>query len=225
MDVGPLYRGTRERITDLVRAEPDAGKKIVLATPEWTVKDVVGHLAGVCADILSGNIAGVATDPWTAAQVAARKDRPLDEVLDEWSTIAPQVEEMAHLFGEAGEQWIADVVTHEQDLRGTLGRPGARQGPAVDVAIAFMGRWFTRTLAGNDVTGLKVRVGENEWATDEGPAKATLIAAPFDFMRAVTGRRSRAQIRNLEWEGDPAPYLDAFEWGPFRPAAEDIIEN
>lgn len=225
MDIGALYRATRERITELVRNEPGVASTTVAATPEWTVKDVVGHLTGVCADILSGNIAGVASDPWTAAQVAARKSSSLDEILEEWSRIAPEVEEMAPLFGEAGEQWIADVVTHEQDLRGTLGKAGARDGPAVEVALDFMGRWFTRTAAANDVRGLKVAVGERRWETDGGPAKATLVAGPFDFMRAVTGRRSRAQIRSLSWEGDPEPYLDAFEWGPFRPAAEDIIES
>lgn len=225
MDVGSLYRGTRERITELVRAQPAAASTIVPATPEWTVKDVVAHLTGVCADILSGNIEGVASEPWTAAQVAARKDATLDAVLEEWTAIAPRVEEMASLFGEAGEQWIADVVTHEQDLRGALSKPGARDDPAVDVAIGFMGKWFTTTAAANGITGLKVTVDGREWTTDDGPPSATLVARPFDFMRAVTGRRSHAQIRALAWRGDPEPYLKAFEWGPFRPAAEDISES
>lgn len=225
MDVGSLYRGTRERIIELVRAEPEAAMTTVLATPAWTVKDVVGHLTGVCADILSGNIAGVTTEPWTAAQVEARKNATLDEIVEEWSTIGPQVEEMAHLFGEAGEQWVVDAVTHEQDLRGTLGKPGARDEPAVDLALGYTGRWFTTTVAAKGITGLKVVVEDRKWSTDDGPPSATLIAERFDFLRAVTGRRSVAQIRALDWRGDPEPYLKAFEWGPFRPAADDIIEN
>ena len=225
MDIGALYQGTRERITELVLEDPPSAATSVQATPEWTVKDVVGHLTGVCADILAGNIAGVATDPWTAAQVDARRDRQLDEVLDEWATVAPQVEAMAHLFGEAGEQWIADVVIHEHDVRGTLGKPGARHGPALDVAVDFVGRHLAATAASNGLSGLRITANDREWATDDGPAQATLVAEPFEFFRAAAGRRSLEQIRRLDWRGDPDPYLEAFEWGPFRPAAHDIVEE
>ena len=195
------------------------------ATPEWTVKDIVSHLAGTCSDILAGNIEGVATDPWTAAQVRARRDTGLDEVLEEWATAAPQVEAMASMFpADIGRQWIADVVTHEHDIRGALDEPGARAGTAMDVAIDFMGRHFTGAAAALGLTGLRVRVNGNEWASDEGSEKIVLTADPFEFARAVAGRRSLAQIRQMDWSDDPEPYLKAFEWGPFRPAGADITE-
>lgn len=53
--------------------------------PEWRVRDVLAHLAGATADIASGNLADVASDEWTGAQVDARRDVPIDEVLDEWA--------------------------------------------------------------------------------------------------------------------------------------------
>ncbi len=225
MDVGPIYRETRERIADLVRAHAEATSTRVPATPEWTVKDVVGHLSGVCADILAGNLDDVATEPWTAAQVEARKHLALDEILDEWASLGSQVEAITSLFPEEpARQWIADVVTHEHDIRGALEEPGAREGIAMDVAVDFLGRHFVGAASARGLTGLCVQVDGREWATVEGPPLVTLRAAPFEFARATTGRRSLEQLRRLDWSGDPEPYLDAFVWGPFRPAQSDVVE-
>ena len=47
---------------------------------EWTVKDVVAHLCGACEDILAGRLEGVATDPWTEAQVARFEGADLEVV-------------------------------------------------------------------------------------------------------------------------------------------------
>ena len=223
--MGAVYRDARLRVTDLVRDNADAATTTVPATPAWTIKDVVGHLAGVCADIMSGNIAGVATDPWTAAQVDARRDASLEDILEEWSTVAPQVEALTPMFpGDSAAQWVADMATHEHDVRGALGKPGARDDVSIDVAVGFMGRWFINSATGAGISGLQVRAGKHEWRTDEDPPIATLEAEPFEFARAVTGRRSLDQIRRLSWTGEPEPYLRAFKWGPFTPAATDLIE-
>ena len=51
-----------------------------------------------------------------------------------------------------------------------------------------------------------------------------LEATPFELLHALTGRRSRAQIRSLGWSIDPEPYLDTFTFGPFTPSPTDIEE-
>ena len=86
---------------------------------------MTAHLAGACDDVLEGRLDGVASDEWTAAQVVARADRSLDEILDEWAEVGPRVEE---LFGDGGvhPQMLFDEVTHEHDVRSALDRPGAR---------------------------------------------------------------------------------------------------
>ena len=55
------------------------------------------------------------------------------------------------------------------------------------------------------------------------PAVA-LVASPFELFRALTGRRSVAQILQLDWPVDPAPYLPAFQFGPFTLPGSDIVE-
>src|SRR5947207_5181981 len=114
-EAGRLYAQTRERITDLVHDADDAP---VPTCPEWTVKDVVAHLSGVCADILGGRLDGVATDPWTARQVDERRDWSVQKILDEWNENAPQCEEISQHFPDGADvQWMADCVTHEHDIR------------------------------------------------------------------------------------------------------------
>jgi uncharacterized protein (TIGR03083 family) len=226
--IGTVYAAGRARVTDLVMSiDPVQAEAPVPACPEWSVHDVVAHLTGVCADILAGNIEGVATDPWTAAQVAPRRSRPLDEVLKEWSEIAPQVEAFADNFpGRAADQWVADLATHEHDVRGALSRPGARDSDAIEVGLDFLVTMFLESsLAARSLPALRVRAGERQWVVGgDGDALAELEAAPFELFRALTGRRSPAQIRGYRWDGDPAVYLPAFDYGPFTTRSTDLHE-
>src|SRR5438132_11341602 len=111
MTIGKTYAEGRRRITQLVQEAGDAGAQTPVPTcPGWTVHDVIAHVTGVCADVLAGNIEGVATDPWTEAQVLERKDRAMAELVAEWSELAPQVEAMAAYFPRrVAEQWVADL--------------------------------------------------------------------------------------------------------------------
>ena len=54
--MGVAYRSTRGRISELVRSCDDASAEtIVPACPDWTVRQLCSHLAGVCADLVAGN--------------------------------------------------------------------------------------------------------------------------------------------------------------------------
>ena len=87
------YHELRLRTSDLVRAtDPDAMDAIAPATPEWRVRDLLAHLVGVTADAANGRLEGVATDPWTAAQVDARRDASIADLLAEWDDYGAQFE-------------------------------------------------------------------------------------------------------------------------------------
>ena len=89
-DAAAAYVGVRARTSAMLRTASagDADRKVP-ACPDWTVKDVAAHMAGVCEDILAGNLDGVATDAWTNAQVARHADDSLDDVLDSWDQTGP----------------------------------------------------------------------------------------------------------------------------------------
>jgi uncharacterized protein (TIGR03083 family) len=263
MDVGEVYAEGRGRVCDLVLAiDVEDADRTVPTCPEWTVGNVVSHLVGICTDVLAGNIEGIATEPWTAAQVRARKGRPIPELVEEWSDVGPRVEALADQFpGHTGAQWATDLTTHEHDIRTAVGQPGARDSRGVEIGLDFLITvGLHAAVSARGLRPLVVQAGERSWVVGTGEAPATgteqdvvraanervaatllstapvpagglldepaiaLSAPPFELFRALTGRRSAAQIMKLDWPVDPAPYLPAFQFGPFTISGADVVE-
>ena len=225
--VGELYAQGRERISGLVVGLGEADVDTPVPTcPDWSVRDVVAHLAGVCTDVLAGNVAGVASDPWTEAQVRARRGRPMAEVVEEWSRAGPEVEALAPSFpGRMGEQWVADLITHEHDIRTALGRPGARDSEGLAVGLGFLVEMGMQSRFSElALPALDVRAGDRSWTVGGGRPTGTLDATAFALFRALTGRRSQAQIRAFSWTAAPDPYLPGFQFGPFTTCEADVEE-
>ncbi len=223
-EVGEAYAATRERITQLVGELGDGEfARPVPACPGWSVKDLLAHLAGVVDDALAGRLDGVATEPWTQAQVETRRDRTVADIVGEWEAKAPQFEAVLDHVGAAGPQAVFDVVTHEHDLRGAVGRPGARDSQALRVALAFAAPALVQSHTG---PALRLRAADGqEWVkADAADPVATLTADAFEILRAAAGRRSLQQIRGMAWTGDVDAVLPAFTFGPFAPRDTPLEE-
>jgi uncharacterized protein (TIGR03083 family) len=217
-EVGQAYRGVRVRVGALVDAADAAAlARIAPAAPEWTAHDVLAHLVGVASDIVAGNLDGVGTDPWAAAQVARSRDRSCADLVAEWDEHGPVVEDMTAQFGRAAGQLLSDATTHEHDLRGALGVPGARDSDAVALSVGFLGRSLGEQLDAGGVGALAV---EHDGTTDTfgtGAPAAALRIDRFELVRALTGRRSLEQIAAYDWDGAFAPerlVLDRFTARP-----------
>ena len=219
-----LYRQVRTEVLAVAREREDDLDRWAPATPAWRVRDVLAHLAGVCDDILHGNLAGVATDGWTAAQVEKRRSWPAAAVLDDWDEHGREVD--AIIDGAPSDAWgqlLFDAWTHGQDVRGALGAPGGR-----DSAIAARAYdWMANGLDQRDrAEGRAALSLVTETATrDVGvpPAAATVRTARFELLRGVTGRRSVPQMQRWAWTGAPQP--ERLVLAPiFRPAAADLRE-
>jgi uncharacterized protein (TIGR03083 family) len=226
-EIGSIYAEGRTRLADLVSSEdPHGSTGPVPGCPEWAVRDVIAHVTGVCADVLAGNIEGVATPPWTAAQVHQRKDRDLAAIFDEWAAVAPQVEAIAqHFPARTDEQWVLDLTTHEHDIRGALSCPGGRDAAGVLVGLDFattMG--MAASIDARGLPALRVKASDREWIVGNGEPAASLEGSPFELFRAMTGRRSERQVRALQWEGDADLFVPAFEFGPFTFPENDLAE-
>jgi uncharacterized protein (TIGR03083 family) len=223
---GRIYADVRGRIAAIVQElSPEELNRKVPATPAWTAKDVVAHLVGVVADITSGNLEGAGSERWTALQVEARRERSLEALLDEWAGGAPAVEEfLDQAPPDMSAILISDCYAHEQDIRGGTGRPGARDDAALLIALDFQIDNLGWRLKEQGLPGLKLRTGDRVWQTAAlGVAAIVTAPDPFELLRCLHGRRSRAQLAALTWEGEgPDRYLDAFT--RFPPAAEDIVE-
>lgn len=224
MTPGQIYAETRTRLADLVRSMPDEQlATTVPATPEWTVKDVIAHLAGAPTDLLAGVFGGPGgIDEWTANHVSARKDTSLDEVLDEWAAISPKVEEALDAQGSRLVVLVADVVTHEQDVRNATGNQGARDTSGIDWTLQFFTGHVGQRLKEAGTPALRIRAGKDEWLLGDGEPAATVDVDEYELVRGAVGRRSEAQVRSWRWQGDPEPYLPYLSVFPFR--VSDLLE-
>jgi uncharacterized protein (TIGR03083 family) len=233
--IGSTYAEGRGRILELVAdLSPEAGAAPVPTCPDWSVHDVVAHLAGSCADVLAGRTDGIATAAWADAQVAERRGRPMAALVEEWTGAASRLEAAADRFPPPlGVVWILDLTTHEHDIRTALGRPGARHARGVDIGLGLLvGQAFHGGLCARSLGPLAVRTPGRSWivgvdaaeAAARGPVDASVEASAFELFRGLTGRRSRDQLAALAWSVDPEPYLDAFQFATFTTSAVDIDE-
>lgn len=222
---GAAYAGVRQRINELLEGASDRSGDSVPACPDWRVRDLVAHVAGVCDDVLGGRLEGAGTDPWTAAQVEARQSRSLSEVLAEWNEQAPQLEAVLDSFGAAGHQLVMDTVTHEHDLRAALGAPGARDADAVGLGVGWLLRAYQMASAASGQPGVRAVASDTgtSWEPDDGrPVVATVTASAFDLLRTFSGRRTEDEVRSLSWDGDVDAALPTLAFGPFRMPASPV---
>src|SRR5205807_592215 len=86
-------------------------------------------------------------------------------------------------------QWgVRDLTTHEQDIRGALGRPGARDAAGIAVGLDFAATMgLAQSIASRGLPALRVAAGEREWVVGDGDPAAELEGSPFDLFRAMTG--------------------------------------
>jgi len=204
VDLGVMYRSARLRIAELVSDE--VGDVPVSATPLWNVHDVIAHVTGVVDDAVSGNMAGVTSDPWTAAQVERGRGRSIAEMLAGWLDSAPMVESvLSSPEGASRAAAVFDLHTHECDLLTALGRPIAV--PA-DV-LAWIDRQF--------------RSGFADAVAAAGLAPVMVEASPIEVFRSRLGRRTRDEVCAYDWSADPDPYL--CHWFVFGVAEQSLCER
>ena len=209
MDAIEEWSRAQERVIALMEgasAEQVEGR--VPACPDWTARDLFSHMVGLGSDVVAGDEPDDHNEDWTAKQVAERRGRTVDDLVEEWRETA---EPLRTWMRANGPRPLGDVVIHEQDLRGALGVPGAKDGDGV---AAIRDRFAPRVgqrLPGGTTLGL---VGKNwSWASDGGdPEQADVVlhADEFELHRAALARRSAAQLRSWTTKGDIEPVLDAF---------------
>lgn len=215
--VAEVYRDTATRFVGLGRALSAADE----ATPApgcagWTVHDVIAHCAGLTTDVLAGNVDGLATPPWTAAQVDARRDHALERILDEWEANLPAFVELLTVSNSPPA--AIDVTTHEQDVRGALGLVGARDGLGVTFVAEMAAGFAQRRMAKAGLPA--VRFGRHAPRDD---ADLEVDVSDFELGRGVLGRRSRAQLEAWPWSAPPPAEL--FELLTlFSPSILDVVE-
>jgi uncharacterized protein (TIGR03083 family) len=190
-------------------------------TPEWTVRDVLSHVAGIPDDALAGRMDGAPGEEWTAAQIARNRSLPVGELLERWDAQTPGFSDVLQAIGEGRPPF--DCHTHEHDVRHALGRPGNRDSVIVETAALDLAAVDDCPVA------LSVELADGR-IVRSGPADAERSVVlrgvtAFELFRSRPGRRSLEQVRAWDWIGDDAD-IDAIVagWAFFGPTTNPILE-
>jgi uncharacterized protein (TIGR03083 family) len=248
VDIGSAYVEVQDRLIAVVEDPATDLRAPVPACPGWSVRDVFSHHVGVVADVARGDFGEFqdrvadlleqwrdvevqrARDAMTARQVDERGRVEVAALVAEWRRAT--VEVLAMLTGEVavpdslppfmGFVLINDVVVHETDIRAALGLPRAQESAALSIALAAYSFSLESRIRNLGLPALVLTYDGKERRIGEGEAGASLAADRHELVRVLAGRRSREQIRNLVWTGDPAPYVDVLsEYGPTDVAGLD----
>ncbi len=219
------YAACRGRVRALLAdCDREAADTTVPTCPDWTVRALCAHLTGVAAALVARDNPTGDVQAWVDRLVAERADRSVPALLDEWDEVGPAFEALMRARPASFGALTYDAVAHEHDLRGALGRPGARSSGGVlaslEILVAIVGRDLA-TLGPTPGT-IRLRSGPREWVIGEEAPEVSLVADAWELMRLLGSRRSRAQLVSAGWIGDVEPFIPALTHLPLPES--DIVE-
>jgi uncharacterized protein (TIGR03083 family) len=201
--LGAILAETRRRVTDLVRElEETDFKRPVPACPAWDVHDLLAHMSGIPDALTSGNYPSGDTQAWLDGLVEERRGMSIGELLERWAATEGKVDE---LIDGGASLMLADVVSHEHDLRGAVDRPGARGTPEVRAVVQLELELLKIKDAG--LPSLVVDSGEVQWASHLSKPGCTLHVDPWEAIRLLQSRRTADELRGATATGDIEPYI------------------
>jgi uncharacterized protein (TIGR03083 family) len=201
-----IYSASRTRLLDLAPTlSADQLGAPLPATPPWVLVDAYRHLTGVCADVLDGTMENAGTPQWTAVQIDKRSDKNLADICAEWAERAPDLDARVVQAGRKMAFVAFDTWTHEQDVRAAAGVGGARDEIADGLALIAL-ETFNPRYSASGAPALKVDLADSVVLGDAGPdgPAITLTTTPYELLRMIFGRRSRAQMEAADWSGSAA---------------------
>jgi hypothetical protein len=204
-DLPGIWHATRDRITELVRGLPDdAAATAVPTAPGTTVHDVVAHLVDT-ATRSADNPVEARREAFTLPQPSTDRKVTLAELVARWEKEA--LDGLVGADQDLASFLITDAAMCEHDLRTALNVPGARDDIAVKVALDELSGRFSDRVASAGLPALRVTVEQWGSIAGNGRAISCVVADRFEFVRAMSGRRSAAEIRRWNWGVEPDAYL------------------
>lgn len=231
-DIADAYVEVQQRVIGAVIEHAAGADTAVAYCPGWSVHDVVAHLTGYAVDVTTGHIpefveglnlfeqwrderVARARDAATARQVAERKDRSMRALADEWTGATAALIRM--IRGEDAfppslppfidRLLLNDVVVHEGDIRSALGLTHAPADAGLSLALAGYSYSLGYRLGALKLPALVLAYDGKERQVGVGEVGARVHADRYELLRVLAGRRTPDQMRALDWQGDPTPYL------------------
>jgi uncharacterized protein (TIGR03083 family) len=220
-DINEVLSTTREKTGKLVHGPEGDLLVRVPACPAWSAADLLAHLAGLAVDFSAGIAEALAPGYWDhdevdRREIEPRRGRAPSEILGEWDAITPRFQTvLASADAALAGAIVGDFVCHYYDLAFALHRPARREGAMVNFGVDVYAGMLERRIAGRNLGALRVESRDATWLLGEGEPDVSIRADLFWLFRALTGRRTFAEVRQATWTGEARPYIEIFpmyEW-------------
>lgn len=242
-ELAEIYDVTRKEIADFVVGLPEEDlARQVPATPEWSIRDIVAHLAGDAACTIEGDFpleffaapgsdrGVVLVNDWTSRQVSNRRGRSLQELLDEWESSSALLVQMiggiepwpTESMWFAGHVLATDITIHQQDIYGALGVERNRDTDGIAHGFSTYVTGVDLRINASGGSALRLVTENDDRTAGDGEPVATVRGPRFELFRALSGRRNPDQVRNYDWDGDPEPFIEYFY--PYGMREQALVE-
>lgn len=212
-----IWEATRRRISALVSPlSDDAVSTVVPTVAGATIGDVLAHATDICTRAAT-DAAALCRGSFCHPLSGNLRSATLTALITTWEAAAHVISRQVESNSELASFLITDAAMCEHDLRAALDCPAARDDLAIKVALdELSGRFSDRV----DAAGLPpLRVTVEQWGTIAGTGRATscVVADRFEFVRAMSGRRSAEEIGRWNWGVDHNRYLAVISEVPLPP--------
>jgi uncharacterized protein (TIGR03083 family) len=239
------YGAEKALLTALVRELDEGGlAKTVPACPDWSVRDLLAHLVGTCqaqaedtsppeaeSDFMKILIGWnepartAARNRWAGEMVTVREGASVEDLLEEWDRWEKASVATVNRGGLSSMRlpWlVSDLVTHAQDVRGAVGRPGEPGREAGQLALKTLLFQFDIRVTATELPVLRVVDADGKVLSGKSGTGATLSGTRHELLRAFAGRRSLEQIRPM-LSGEGAEYY-VVHVPLYDPPAEPLVD-
>ncbi len=208
-DVGVLYTAAIARIGDVLRSNGGEGDGVTVpACPDWDVADLLAHLAGTASALLARDYPGDDVQGWVDGHVADRTGRSALENWAEWDGVGADYAALLDKNEGAWGSLLYDAIVHEDDLRGALDQPPARDDAALDYALDRLLSNLDASATAAEIGSLEIVSDGGTWTIGAGMPTLTLRCADrWEVLRALGARRSEARLRAMDFSADPTAWI------------------
>jgi hypothetical protein len=203
-DLLDAYRAVRDRMcTIALDLDADGLATTVPSCPEWTVHDLLAHNVAIPAAIAVGDLPAGDQQAWLDGLLAARRGRPVPELVAEWA----QLDEVVAGVLSATAVLLDDLATHEHDLRAAVDRPDHAALEA-DLVLPAALDALSAGLLDRGLGAVVVESPQGSWASHDAEPGWTIRASAWEAFRAVGSRRTADELLALPGAGGGAAYVE-----------------
>lgn len=216
------YEASRLRTTALLDGISAEDEQLVVPTcPAWRVRDLLSHLNGAVEEVCAGRGPGADTQAWVDQIVADRADVSVADQLEQWAVNGPAFEGLLRNVPQVGVL-VIDLLSHEHDLAGALGTQSDRASSGIDMVMHAKTSFVEKDLEDNGLDAIRVVCGDEVYEYGTGPVGLEVRGDLWEMFRLTGGRRSMAQLRATDHDGDIEKYAPGLVHNPLPDT--DIIE-